>query len=97
MIPMMFFKVGSIYLYRECNSTQQITLFKTRNMETNNGYKTSFEQKKERMDLRMDKSMIQQLKGIRRRTGISVSELIREAVRRLLQEFEETNNLKLNG
>lgn len=66
-------------------------------METKNGYKTSFEQKNQRMDLRMDESMVQQLKGIRRNTGISVSELIRESVRRLLQEYDENGiNLKIN-
>lgn len=67
-------------------------------METKNGYKTRFEQKNQRIDLRMDESMIQQLKGIRRNTGISVSELIRESVRRLLQEYDENGsiNLKIN-
>ncbi len=67
-------------------------------METINGYKVAFEKKKQILYSRMDDSMISRLKDIRKKTGISVSEIIREAVRRLLQEVDETGsiNLKLN-
>jgi len=67
-------------------------------METKNGYKTSFEQKNQRLDVRLDDSMITKLKQIRRETGISVSEIIRESVRRLLVDVGENGsiNLKLN-
>jgi Arc/MetJ-type ribon-helix-helix transcriptional regulator len=46
----------------------------------------------------MDETMIQRLKEIRQKTGISVSEIIRESVRRLLQEVDATGsiNLKIN-
>lgn len=66
-------------------------------MDTINGYKLAFEQKKQILYSRMDDSMIQRLREIRKKTGISVSEVIREAVRRLLQEVDETGsfNLKL--
>jgi len=64
-------------------------------METTNGYKTSFEKKNQRLDVRLDISMIQKLFQIRRETGISVSEIIREAVRRLLQEVDETGSINL--
>jgi len=67
-------------------------------MDTINGYKVAFEQKKQILYSRMDDSMIQRLREIRKKTGISVSEIIREAVRRLLQEIDEKGsiNLKLN-
>ncbi len=64
-------------------------------METKNGYKTSFEKKNQRLDVRLDDSMITKLKQIRRETGISVSEIIRESVRRLLQEVDETGSINL--
>lgn len=67
-------------------------------MESVKGYKTRFEIKKQHLFCRMDDSMIEKLRDIRKKTGISVSEVIREAVRRLLQEVDETGsiNLKLN-
>jgi predicted DNA binding CopG/RHH family protein len=67
-------------------------------MENLIGYKTKYEQKNQRLDVRLDTSMIQRLKQIRRETGISVSELIRESVRRLLVDVSENGsiNLKLN-
>jgi len=43
----------------------------------------------------MDDSMIERLREIRRKTGISTSEVIREAVRRLLQEVDETGSIHL--
>ena len=67
-------------------------------METVKGYKIGYEKKKKILYSRMDDTMIERLREIRTKTGISVSEIIREAVRRLLQEVEETGsiNLKLN-
>ncbi len=59
------------------------------------GYKELFEKKKQILYSRMDDSMIEKLREIRQKTGISVSELIREAVRRLLKEIEETGTINL--
>jgi hypothetical protein len=66
--------------------------------ETIEGYKVAYEKKKKILYSRMDDSMIERLKTIRRKTGISVSEIIREGVRRLLQEVDESGsiNLKIN-
>ena len=66
-------------------------------METQ-GYKAKFEKKEKTLYSRMDDSMIMRLRDIRKKTGISVSEIIREAVRRLLKDVDETGsiNLKLN-
>jgi Arc/MetJ-type ribon-helix-helix transcriptional regulator len=67
-------------------------------MDTINGYKVAYEKKKKILYSRMDDSMIQRLREIRKKSGISVSEVIREAVRRLLKEVDETGsiNLKMN-
>lgn len=75
-----------------------IILFKTSTMDSIKGYKIGYEKKKQILYSRMDDSMILSLRGISKKTGISVSELIRESVRRLLQEVDETGsiNLKLN-
>jgi len=43
----------------------------------------------------MDESMIKRLRDFRKKTGISVSEIIREAVRRLIQEVDETGSIHL--
>jgi len=64
------------------------------NMETT-GYKTKYEQKNQRLDIRLDESMVQRLKQIRRETGISVSELCREAVRRLIMESQEGGSFNI--
>ena len=64
-------------------------------METTSGYKTRFEKKNQRLDIRLDTSMIQKLKQIRRETGISISEIVRESVRRLIQETEIDGNINL--
>jgi len=66
--------------------------------ETFEGYKVAYEKKKQILYSRMDDSMIERLRTIRRKTGISVSEIIRESVRRLLKEVDETGsiNLKIN-
>ena len=67
-------------------------------METVEGYKVAYEKKKQILYSRMDKSMIERLRQIRRTTGISCSEIVRESVRRLLKEVDETGsiNLKIN-
>ena len=67
-------------------------------MDTMEGYKVAFEKKKKILYSRMDDSMIKRLRDIRKKTGISVSEIIRESVRRLLSEVDQTGsiNLKIN-
>ena len=72
--------------------------FKITSMENLNGYKESKELKEKIQYCRMDDSMIARVKEIRRKTGISTSEIIREAVRRLLNEIDEIGsfNLKMN-
>ena len=64
-------------------------------METIEGYKVAYEKKKRILYSRMDDTMIDRLREIRRKTGISTSEVIREAVRRLLQEVDETGSIHL--
>jgi Ribbon-helix-helix protein, copG family len=63
-------------------------------METQ-GYKIKFEKKEKTLYSRMDDSMIAKLRDIRKKTGISVSEIIRESVRRLLVEINETGSINL--
>jgi len=63
--------------------------------ETIEGYKVAYEKKKRILYSRMDDTMIDRLREIRRKTGISTSEVIREAVRRLLQEVDETGSIHL--
>jgi len=64
-------------------------------METSSGYKNRFEKKNQRLDVRLDSSMIEKLKEIRRETGISVSEIIREAVRRILHDVNVSGDINL--
>jgi hypothetical protein len=66
--------------------------------ESIEGYKLSYERKEKILYSRMDDSMIKRLREIRRKTGISVSEIIRESVRRMLLEVDTTGsiNLKIN-
>jgi predicted DNA-binding protein len=63
-------------------------------METQ-GYKIRYEKKEKNLYCRMDDSMIQRLKDIRKRTGISISEIMREAIRKLLKEVDETGSINL--
>jgi hypothetical protein len=63
--------------------------------ETIEGYNVAYERKKQILYSRMDDSMIKRLREIRRKTGISVSEIIRESVRRLLKEIDETGSINL--
>lgn len=64
-------------------------------MDTINGYKVAYEKKKKILYSRMDDSMIQKLREIRKKTGISVSEILRESIRRLIQEVDETGSINL--
>ena len=64
-------------------------------METIEGYKVRFEKKEQTLYSRMDDTMISRLRDIRKKTGISVSEIIREAVRRLLNEIDSTGSINL--
>ena len=64
-------------------------------MEAVKGYKARFEIKDKNLYCRMDSSMIQRLKEIRKATGISCSETVREAVRRLLNEIEQSGSISL--
>lgn len=64
-------------------------------MEEILGYKEQKELKEKIQYCRMDDSMISRLKEIRRKTGISTSEIIRESVRRLLSEIDETGGFTL--
>jgi len=65
-------------------------------METTvQGYKVAYEKKKDILYSRMDETMIKRLREIKRKTGISVSEIIRESVRRLIQEVDETGSIQL--
>ncbi|MFN7253533.1 MAG: ribbon-helix-helix domain-containing protein [Anaerobacillus sp.] len=64
-------------------------------MDTVQGYKEFKEQKKQILYCRMDDSMIDKLRAIRKKTGISTSEIIREGVRRLLRDVEEEGSISL--
>lgn len=64
-------------------------------MDTVQGYKEFREKKEKILYSRMDDSMITKLREIRKKTGISVSEIIRESVRRLLMEVNETGSINL--
>lgn len=64
-------------------------------MDTVQGYKEFREKKVKTLYSRMDDTMISKLRDIRKKTGISVSEIIREAVRRLLIECENTGSINL--
>lgn len=63
--------------------------------KTDDGYKKNYEPKKKILYSRMDDTMIDRLKEIRTNTGISTSEIIREAIRRLLKEIDETGEISL--
>jgi len=64
-------------------------------MEKEIGYKQRNEKKEQMSYVRMDESMISRVNEIRAKTGISTSEIIREAVRRLLREIDETGSFSL--
>ncbi len=62
-------------------------------METIKGYDIPKETKKDIIYVRMNDTMINKLKNIRKITGIPVSEIIRESVRKTLIEISETGSL----
>ncbi len=64
-------------------------------MDVVKGYKAKFEIKEKNLFCRMDSSMIERLKEIRRASGISCSETVREAVRRLFNEIDQSGNITL--
>ena len=64
-------------------------------MDVVKGYKAKFEIKEKNLYCRMDTSMIERLKEIRRASGISCSETVREAVRRLFSEIDQSGNITL--
>ena len=64
-------------------------------MDVVKGYKAKFEIKGKNLYCRMDSTMIQRLKDIRKATGISCSETVREAVRRLFNEIDQSGNITL--
>lgn len=64
-------------------------------MKLNDGYKNKHEIKMQRMEFRLDTSMYKQLLDIRKRHGVSVSELIRESIRRLIADAKEKAGVKL--
>ena len=67
-------------------------------MVTIKGHEIAKQTKKDIIYVRMTKSMISELRDIRTKTGIPVSEIIRESVKRTLVEVSEsgTLNFKLN-
>lgn len=64
-------------------------------METIQGNSIPRETKKDIVYVRMDKTMLGRLKQIRRKSGIPVSEIIRESVRVKLLEVEEKGSLNI--
>lgn len=64
-------------------------------MEKIKGYDIPRETKKDIIYVRMDKKMIKELQDIRKITGLPISEIVRESVKRLLQETNETGSLNI--
>ena len=62
-------------------------------METIEGYEVQKQTMKDIIYVRMHDDMIKQLRKIRKITGIPVSEVIRESVRKTLIEVEETGSM----
>ena len=62
-------------------------------MDKIKGYDIPKETKKDIVYVRMTKTMIQKLKSIRTKTGIPISEIIRESVKKTLVEVSETGSL----
>ena len=59
------------------------------------GYKVRNEKKKTIVYVRLDESMLEKLDEIRVKLGVSKSESIREAIRRLLRDVEEKGSLNI--
>ena len=64
-------------------------------MDTVKGYKEFREPKKTITYVRVDDTMLNKLREIRKKTGISTSEIIREGVRRLLRDVEQEGSISL--
>ena len=64
-------------------------------METIKGYEIPTETKRDIVYVRMSKTMINKLRTIRSKTGIPVSEVIRESVQRLLKEVDELGSFNV--
>ena len=64
-------------------------------METIKGNDITRETKRDIVYVRMTDTMIKELKDIRTKTGIPVSEVVRESVKRLLQEVNEVGSLNI--
>jgi len=64
-------------------------------METIKGHEIPRETKKDIIYVRMSKTMISKLRTIRNKTGIPVSEVIRESVQRLLKEVDELGSFNV--
>jgi len=62
-------------------------------MDELKGYKDTREQKQKMVYVRVDESMLLKLKEIRAKMGISTSELIREAIRRLFDHVNKGSNV----
>jgi len=65
------------------------------NMEIIEGYEIPRQKLKETFKVRMSNTMISELRNIRKITGIPVSEIIRESVRKTLIEVDETGSLNI--
>ena len=64
-------------------------------MENVHDYKEFREKKGKILYCRMDDSMITRLRLIRQQTDISLSEILREAIRRLLIEIDTTGSINI--
>lgn len=64
-------------------------------METIKGYDIPRETKPDIVYVRMTKAMIKELRNIRSKTGLPVSEIVRESVRKTLIEVSESGSLNI--
>lgn len=58
-------------------------------------YKNQKEEKVKRIEVRCDDSMLREIAMIRNQTGISISELVREGLRRIIKDAREKSEAKL--
>ena len=64
-------------------------------METIKGFEITRETKKDIVYVRMTKTMINKLRTIRKKTGLPISEIVRESVRQTLTEVDEIGSLNI--
>ena len=64
-------------------------------METIQGFDITRETKKDIIYVRMTKTMINKLRTIRKKTGLPISEIVRESVRKTLTEVDEIGSLNI--